>query len=61
VPNVKPQILDQLPHPQSLRARIAALDREASYLRRLLRLVLRKPPSTGPVSHVPVQEVAHAG
>jgi hypothetical protein len=49
MPRPTVEIIKQLPNTCTLRARIAALDREATYLRRLLRLVLLCPPSAGPL------------
>jgi hypothetical protein len=58
-----PEILKQFPHPATMRARIAALDAEATFLRRLLRMLLRCPPSAGylPVGDDRARAVPPAG
>jgi hypothetical protein len=43
------EILKQFPHPATVRARIAALDAEATFLRRLMRMLRHRPPSAGPL------------
>jgi hypothetical protein len=60
MPQDRTPILESLPPPQTIRARISELGREANYLRRLLRLVVQRPPSSGPVSSTRDQEVRSA-
>jgi hypothetical protein len=63
MPRTTTEILDELPHPDTLRARISALDSEATFLRGLLRMILRCPPSAGPlpVGDAHAREVPPAG